>query len=153
MPAPPPSAAAAPATPAQAEREALRRQHLVRELTPQENGTGVDQLPGGVYGFTYTPGCHDSPLFRERKHSTFEVHKLADGEVALIGFVPEETLGLIQAGGESAALRLHPAPTPEAPHLAVIPSSRIARIKEHSTRDDGALRLDLGPRQEQQFIN
>ena len=153
MPTQEPSAGTAPpAAPAQAEREALRRHHQVRPLTPAENGTGVDQLPGGVYGFTYTPGCHDSPLFREGKHSTFEVHKLADGEVALIGFVPEETLGLIQAGGESAALRLHPAPTPEAPHLAVIPSSRIARLKEHSTRDDSALRLDLGPGR-QQLVN
>ena len=46
-----------------ADQEQLRAAHGVRLVTETEEGTGVDRLPGGVYGFTYSPGLPNAPLF------------------------------------------------------------------------------------------
>src|SRR5919198_4598927 len=42
--------------------------------------------PGGVYGFTYSPALPNAPLFAERRFRCYETHKLADGEVFIVGF-------------------------------------------------------------------
>jgi hypothetical protein len=39
-----------------ADQEALRVAHQVRPVADTEEGTGVNALPGGVYGYTYAPG-------------------------------------------------------------------------------------------------
>jgi len=45
------------------EQEGLRAAHQVRLVAPAEEGTGIKQLPVGVYGFTYSPGLDSAPLF------------------------------------------------------------------------------------------
>ena len=68
------------------DQEALRLTHQVRIVTADEEGTGVNALPGGVYGFTYSPGLPSSPLFAVRRYRSYETHKLQSGEVYIIGF-------------------------------------------------------------------
>jgi hypothetical protein len=69
-----------------ADQEALRIAHQVRLVASQEEGTGVSALPGGVYGFTYSPGLPSAPLFAVRRYRCYETHKLPSGDVYVIGF-------------------------------------------------------------------
>ena len=59
-------------------RKRLRKAHQVRLVTAAEEGTGVNALPGGVYGFTYSPGLDNAPLFAMRRYRSYETHKLAE---------------------------------------------------------------------------
>lgn len=68
------------------QRQQLRRKYQLRELTFEEEGFGVAKTPKGVYGFTYAPGT-ETPMFRKHCWHSFEVHKLHDGSVRLVGFV------------------------------------------------------------------
>src|SRR5918998_1097232 len=75
---------------ATADQEALRAVHQVRLVGDREEGTGVNALPPGVYGFTYSPGLPNAPLFAVRRYRSYEIHKLASGDVFIIGFVIRE---------------------------------------------------------------
>ena len=55
-------------------QEALRGANKVRLVTEAEEGTGVNALPAGVYGFTYSPGPASAPLFAVRRYRSFEIH-------------------------------------------------------------------------------
>src|SRR5262245_26528735 len=68
------------------DQEALRQTHQVRIVNASEEGSGVNALPGGVYGFTYSPGLPSSPLFAIRRYRSYETHKLPSGEIYIIGF-------------------------------------------------------------------
>jgi len=67
-------------TPDRGDQVQLRAEHAVRLVTDAEEGTGVDALPGGVYGYTYSPGLRNAPLFATRRYRSYEVHKRVDGE-------------------------------------------------------------------------
>ena len=58
-------------------REALRREHGVRPVSDDEEGTAADVQPRGVYGFTGSPALA-SPLFSARRYRNFEVHHLVE---------------------------------------------------------------------------
>ncbi len=66
-------------TKATADQETLRTVHRVRLVEDAEEGTGVNALPDGIYGFTYSPGLPNAPLFAVRRYRSFETHKLASG--------------------------------------------------------------------------
>ena len=57
-------------------QDALRGTNKVRLVTEAEEGTGVNALPVGVYGFTYSPGLSSAPLFAVRRYRSFEIHKV-----------------------------------------------------------------------------
>ncbi len=63
-------------TPATAAQETLRQTHKVRLVTAAEEGGGVNALPAGVYGFTYSPALVNAPLFTTRRYRSYETHKL-----------------------------------------------------------------------------
>src|SRR5262245_21657263 len=67
-------------------QEALRIAHQVRLVAPIEEGNSVSHLPGGVYGYTYSPGLSGAPLFAVRRYRSYETHKLPSGDVFVIGF-------------------------------------------------------------------
>ncbi len=127
----------------EAEREALRARNEVRLVTEQEEGFGVERLPPGVYGFTYSPGVANSPLFRKRVYHSLEVHKLPDSSVALIGFLPEEIAARVEAGEEALDIRLFPEPESEATRAVSIPLARVKKVSEFSMREAGRLALQL----------
>jgi hypothetical protein len=129
----------------EAEREALRAQNGVRLVTEEEEGFGLERLPPGVYGFTYSPGIANSPLFRKRIYHSLEVHKLPDSSVALIGFLPEKTAAKVEAGEEALDIRLFPEPDSEASQAVSIPLARVKKVSEFSMREAGRLALQLYP--------
>jgi hypothetical protein len=68
------------------DQELLREAHQVRVVSDQEEGTGVNALPGGVYGFHLSPGLASAPLFAIRRYRSYETHKLPSGAIFIVGF-------------------------------------------------------------------
>jgi hypothetical protein len=122
--------------------EDLRQKHQVRLVNEQEEGSGVDRLPNGVYGYTYAPGVDQAPLFQQPKFQSFEVHKLADGAVAIVGYVSPEIAAKIE-GFEPLKFRLLPEPAGPASTAVALPIWRIGRQREYSARDGQGLEVEL----------
>ena len=97
-----------------AEQEALRVSHQVRLVAAPEEGTGVDALPGGVYGFTYSPALPNAPLFAVRRYRSYETHKLAGGEVFVVGFMTPDDARQFSTSDTDVTLHLQPEPEADA---------------------------------------
>ena len=125
--------------------EELRANHKVRIVSEEEDGTGINNLPGGVYGFTYSPAADNFPLFKKRVLRSYESHKLSDGTAILLGFITEGESLQMSAGRESVTIHLFPEPQEEAINLTLVPMTRVTSHKEHSNRSETGLELQLGP--------
>src|SRR3954470_11892493 len=110
-------------TPSTLDQQALRTTHNVRVVTPEEEGLGVNSLPGGVYGFTYSPALPNAPLFDERRFRSYETHKVASGEVFVIGFADVESAATLESNGGEQTLVIQPEPDAAANVLVKIPYS------------------------------
>jgi hypothetical protein len=119
-------------TPATADQEALRLAHGVRVVNEHEEGSGVNTLPGGVYGFTYSPGLPNTPLFATRRYRSYEVHKVAAGEVYVIGFVTTDAAQALSSSLTDVTIQVQPEPQGDASMLAKIPYSRIRQHRQYA---------------------
>ena len=118
-------------TPTRADQETLRESGGVRLVTEQEEGAGVNILPDGVYGYTYSPGLLNAPLFATRRYRSFEIHKVA-GEVFIVGFVTADASRELSSAPGEVTLQLLPEPSPEAAVLVKIPYSRIHTHRQYA---------------------
>lgn len=138
-------------TPDRNDQEHLRAEHGVRLVTGAEEGTGVNALPGGVYGFTYSPGLLNAPLFATRRYRSYEIHKRADGEAFVIAYADADTAGQIASASSDVNVRVHPEPDSNATMLVKIPYFRIGRHRQYAApNQDGfvvtlTLPLAAGP--------
>jgi hypothetical protein len=119
-------------TPATADQEALRATHQVRIVSADEEGNGINGLPGGVYGFTYSPGLPNAPLFAERRFRSYEIHKLASGDICIIGFTDVETAAVLASTPSEQTIHLQPEPDERANVLVKVPSSRIRQHRQYA---------------------
>jgi hypothetical protein len=119
-------------TPSTADQEALRTSHKVRSVSPAEEGTGVNALPGGVYGFTYSPGLPNAPLFAERRFRSYEIHKLANGDVYIVGFADLETAAVLESTAAERTIHVQPDPDEKTNVLVTIPYSRIRQHRQYA---------------------
>src|SRR5215467_6346941 len=119
-------------TPSTLDQETLRTTHKVRIVSPHEEGTGVNALSGGVYGFTYSPGLPNAPLFAERRFRTYETHKLADGDIYIIGFTDVETAAVVASSRTDHTIQVQPEPDERANMLVRIPYSRIRQHRQYA---------------------
>src|ERR1044071_1545785 len=119
-------------TPATAEQQALRAAHDVRIVSPAEEGMGVNSLPGGVYGFTYSPALANAPLFAERRFRCYETHKLAGGEVFVVGFTDVASAAALQAGSGEQTLGIQPEPHARPNVLVKVPYSRMRHHRQYA---------------------
>ena len=117
---------------ATADQEALRMAHQVRVVTDAEEGTGVDALPGGVYGFTYSPGLHNAPLFALARYRSYEIHKLPSGEVFLIGYATSDAARQLSVASAEVTIQIHPQGEQDFDTLVTIPYSRIRRHRQYA---------------------
>src|SRR5829696_696332 len=108
------------------DQESLRAAHQVRLVSGAEEGTGVNALPPGTYGFTYSPGLSNAPLFAVRRYRSYETHKLASGDTFLIGFVTPKAATDVASSAEVTIL-LQPEPERDSTVLVLIPYSAIGR--------------------------
>jgi hypothetical protein len=119
-------------TPSTLDQETLRATHEVRIVSPDEEGTGVNALPGGVYGFTYSPGLPNAPLFAERRFRSYETHKLANGDVYIIGFADVETAAVLVTPKREQTIQVQPEPDEKANVLVKIPYARIRQHRQYA---------------------
>jgi len=126
------------------DQEPLRAAHQVRVVTDREEGAPVHALPGGVYGYTYSPGLPNAPLFATRRYRAYEIHKLAGGETFLVAFADPESERQITSGGE-ASVRVHPAPAGPATRLVTVPYSRISQHRQYVAPNQDGFTVTLRP--------
>ena len=127
-------------TPDRVDQEDVRASHGVRVVSEREEGTGVNALPGGVYGYTYSPGLPNAPLFAQRRFRSYETHKLPGGEVFVIAYADADTAGQIANRSADVTVRVHPEPNDEASLLVQIPYSRIRQHRQYAApNQDGFL--------------
>jgi hypothetical protein len=132
-------------TKATADQELLRTVHQVRIVSSDEEGTSVSGLPGGVYGFTYSPGLPGAPLFAIRRYRSYETHKLPSGDVFVIGFAkPGVARDLSTATGEMT-LQIHPMPEDEYESLVTIPYSRIRHHRQYAAPNQEGFTVTVAP--------
>jgi len=89
------------------DQEQLRVDHGVRLVTGDEEGTGVNALPVGVYGYTYSPGLPNAPLFAVRRYRSYETHKIASGEIVVIAYADVETAAKISSAADDVGIHVH----------------------------------------------
>ena len=118
------------------EIEKLRAERKLKLISLEESGSAAEFAPAGVYGFTYSPANEGVPLFNKQSFQIFEVHKLADESVHLIGFMTEEDATTLQSAKGPMELRLYPQPYEKAQRLVSVARDRIVRAKPPS-RENG----------------
>ena len=122
-------------TPSTVDQESLRRAHNVRLVAPAEEGTGVNALPPGVYGFTYSPALRNAPLFAERRFRSYETHKLAD-ETYVIGFADVETAAALESTSRECSIQIQPEPDATATVLVKVPYSRMRHHRQYAAPNE-----------------
>ena len=127
------------------DQEALRLTHQVRIVAGDEEGTGVNVLTGGVYGFTYSPGLPSSPLFSVRRYRSYETHKLASGEIYIIGFATADAARALSTATEEMTLQIHPQPEGEHEVLVTIPYSAIRRHRQYAAPNQDGFTVTVLP--------
>lgn len=132
-------------TPATLAQESLRETHRVRLVTVDEEGVGVDKLPAGVYGYSYSPGLPNAPLFATRRYRAFEIHKVAEGEVCITGFVSADAARQVSSATEDVTIQVQPHPEEGGDALVVIPAVRIRNHKGYSAPNQLGFTATLRP--------
>lgn len=128
-----------------ADQEALRTAHQVRLVASQEEGTSVSALPGGVYGFTYSPGLPGAPLFAVRRYRSYETHKLPSSDVFVIGFAKKDVARALSTASEEMTLQIHPQPEGDFETLVTIPYSRIRQHRQYAAPNQDGFTVTVKP--------
>jgi hypothetical protein len=84
-----------------------------------------------VYGFTYSPGLLNAPLFATRRFRGYEVHKLPTGDTFVVGYADRATASQLAERSE-ASVKIQPEPVPGADVLVVVPYARILRHRQYA---------------------
>jgi hypothetical protein len=128
-----------------ADQEALRIAHQVRLVASEEEGNSVSALPGGVYGFTYSPGLTGAPLFAVRRYRSYETHKLPSGDVYVIGFAKPDIARTLSTATEEMTLQIHPQPEGDYSTLVTIPYSRIRHHRQYAAPNQDGFTVTVKP--------
>jgi hypothetical protein len=131
--------------PPTADQEALRIAHQVRPVMSEEEGTGVNGLPGGVYGFTYSPGLPNAPLFAVRRYRSYETHKLPSGDVFVIGFAKPDVARALSTASQEMTLQIHPQPEAGFDALVTIRYSQIRHHKQYAAPNQDGFTVTVIP--------
>ena len=127
------------------DQELLREAHQVRVVSSEEEGNGVDALPGGLYGFTYSPGLSNAPLFAIRRYRSYETHKLPSGDVFIVGFAKSDVARELSTASQEMTLQIHPQPEGEYQTLMTIPYSRIRHHRQYAAPNQDGFTVTVQP--------
>ena len=130
---------------ATADQESLRVAHGVQLVEGVEEGYGVNALPGGRYGFTYSPGLPNAPLFAVRRYRSYEIHKLPGGDTFIIGFATAEAARQLSTAAGEMAVQIHPQPEGSFDTLVTIPYSRIRRHRQYAAPNESGFNVTVKP--------
>jgi hypothetical protein len=127
------------------EQDALRQEHQVRLVTVDEEGLGVNALPSGVFGFTYSPALPNAPLFATRRYRSYETHKAANGEVHVIGFATADDAGRLSSSIEDVTIRIQPQAEDGCRTVVTIPYSRIRHHRQYAAPNQQGFTVTVTP--------
>jgi hypothetical protein len=130
-------------TPATVDQETLRKTHGVRVVAGTEEGTGVNALPGGVYGFTYSPALPNAPLFADRRFRSYETHKVASGEIFVVGFADVDAAATLASSEGEQTIVIQPEPEGPASVLVKLPYSRIRHHRQYAAPNQHGFTVTL----------
>ena len=130
---------------ATADQEALRAAHQVRLVNDGEEGNGVNAMPGGVYGFTYSPGLANAPLFAVRRYRSYEIHKLPGGDVFIVGFARADVARELSVATAEMSAQVYPHPEPGIDTLVTIPYSRIHHHRQYAAPNQNGFTVTVVP--------
>jgi len=132
-------------TPDRADQEQIRIGHGVRLVKADEEGTGVNALPAGVYGYTYSPGLPNAPIWAVRRYRTYETHKLTNGEIFVIAYTDVSTAAQIESASVDISVVVNPEPGADTNVLVQIPYSRIRQHRQHAAPNQEGFVVTLSP--------
>ena len=127
------------------DQEGLRVAHQVRLVNEVEEGTGVNALPGGTYGFTYSPGLPNAPLFAIRRYRSYEIHKLPGGDVYIVGFAAADAARELSTATSEMSVQIHPQPEGGFETLVTIPYSRIRQHRQYAAPNQDGFNVTVRP--------
>jgi len=130
-------------TPATLDQEALRTSHGVRVVSGAEEGMGVNALPNGVYGFTYSPALPNAPLFAERRFRSYETHKRVNGEIFVIGFADVDAAATLASSHGEQTIVIQPEPDGAANVLVKLPYARIRHHRQYAAPNQHGFTVTL----------
>jgi hypothetical protein len=119
------------------ELEKLRASRGLRALTKDEEGWNIYDLKNAVFGFTYAPGLKEVPVYSKQHYHGFEVQRLSNGEIHLIGFVTPDLKAKMAEPTGTVQAAVFPQPWEESTELVSIADSRMQPAKKAVTREDG----------------
>lgn len=131
-------------TPSTLDQEALRAEHAVRLVSPAEEGTGINALPAGIYGFTYSPALLNAPVWAHRRYRSYETHKLGSGEVFIVGFADVDTAARLESAAGEQTIHIQPEPDGAANMLVQVPYSRIRQHRQHAAPNQHGFTVTIG---------
>jgi len=129
---------------AQNEFEQMRAAHGVVPVSKEDEGNSFRKIANGVYGFTYAPGNEDFGLFLKQPRQSFEVHKLGDGTMLVLGYTTAENAGKLGLAG-AQEVNLYPEPRGESSVLVAVPHARMVNAKALDRDDYNKLKTGLRP--------
>lgn len=132
-------------TPDRVDQAEIRASHGVQLVGEVEEGTGVNALPGGVYGYTYSPGLINAPLFAARRYRSYETHKLTSGEVFVIAYADANTARQIGSASADVTVLAHPEPSQDAGVIVKIPYSRIRQHSQYAAPNQDGFTVTVAP--------
>jgi hypothetical protein len=107
----------------------MRRRHHVSLISPMEADKTTREIQPNSFGFTFaTPIINRSPIEIQVESSkrSFEIHKLGDSALLVVGYVGPETFIRLREGvGTDADVTLYSSPIKEASGLVALPLNRL----------------------------
>lgn len=110
------------------ERAAARAKNEVDLIPVNLEGELISHLTANYFGFTYSPAEKETGLFAKPSYLGYEVHRLKDGDVMILGFAGADDAKKIEAG-ESGDASIYPVETSESNTFVQVRRSRIHRAK------------------------
>lgn len=120
----------------------VRANHKVVPVSKEDEGRSWSKISNGVFGFTYTPASRDGGIFIKQPRDSYEMHKLADGSLHILGYTKPEHAKLI-AQKDAVEVELYPQPREGYGELVIVPHARISSAKELNRDDFNKLRAVL----------
>src|SRR6266699_91336 len=121
----------------------MRRRHHVSLISPMEADKTTPEIQPNSFGFAFaTPIIYRSPIQIQVTSSklSFEIHKLGDSSLLVVGYVGPETFIRLREGvGSDADVTLYSSPIKEASGLVALPLNRLKCPRDRSVQAAVAL--------------
>ena len=109
----------------------MRRRHHLRPLTELENGTALQSLPKGIYGFA---ACGATSITAKRDtQPLIEIHKRLDGITYYVAYASKEDIGKYLARERNFHIRASPYVRDKATLLFEIPIDFVFKCEARSS--------------------